>query len=156
MLTGLSGGSWLVGSLYANNFTSVYRILSLDTNDSHVSGIWQFGNSIFEGPATSGILSRGKYYAGLVSDVDDKSDAGFATSITDYWGRALSFQLVNASDGGPAVTYSSIADQAWFTSGSSPLPFIVADAREAAQNLYSANTTIYTFSPWELGSEDPT
>lgn len=41
-LSGLSGGGWLVGSIYANNFTTVH--------DAVMSkGIWQFGNSILEG-----------------------------------------------------------------------------------------------------------
>lgn len=41
-LSGLSGGGWLVGSIYTNNFTTVQ-----DAVDS--KEIWQFGNSILEG-----------------------------------------------------------------------------------------------------------
>ena len=44
-LSGLSGGSWLVGSLYTNNFTSVNSILAQDTDSKNAGGIWQFGNS---------------------------------------------------------------------------------------------------------------
>lgn len=43
-LAGLSGGSWLVGSLYANNFTSIQTII-----DNH-NRTWDFSNSIFQGP----------------------------------------------------------------------------------------------------------
>ena len=43
-MSGLSGGSWLVGSLYTNNFMSVQDSLR-DPN------IWQFGNSILKGMA---------------------------------------------------------------------------------------------------------
>jgi lysophospholipase len=41
-LTGLSGGSWLVGSVYVNNFTSVQDIIN-------TGSLWQFDNSILKG-----------------------------------------------------------------------------------------------------------
>lgn len=46
-LAGLSGGGWLVGSLFTNNFTSIQSIL--DTNPDVSGSLWQFGNSILEG-----------------------------------------------------------------------------------------------------------
>jgi lysophospholipase len=36
-----------------------------------------------------------------MDDVRQKEAAGFNTTITDLWGRGLSFQLFNASTGGP-------------------------------------------------------
>ena len=157
-LSGLSGGSWLVGSLYTNNFTSVNEIITQDGTDDDSGDVWQLGNSIFEGPDTGGIqlLDSAGYYSTILDETDDKRDAGFNLSITDYWGRALSFQLVNATDGGPDYTFSSIARQDWFTGGDAPMPFIVADGRRPGETLVSANTTVYSFNPWELGSEDPT
>jgi lysophospholipase len=53
------------------------------------------GNS---GPAT---LSIREYYQQLVDAVNAKDRAGFNTTITDYWGRGLSYQLFNATDGAP-------------------------------------------------------
>jgi len=44
-IAGLSGGSWLVGSIYMNNFTSVQSIL----DQSNPGDLWQLGNSILEG-----------------------------------------------------------------------------------------------------------
>ena len=49
-LAGLSGGGWLVGSIYVNNFTTITGLL-----DNNESSVWEFGNSIFEGPATGAI-----------------------------------------------------------------------------------------------------
>ncbi|KAG8631409.1 hypothetical protein KVT40_000549 [Elsinoe batatas] len=157
-LAGLSGGSWLVGSLYINNFTSVQNILDLNQNVSGSGSLWKFGNSIFEGPATGSVqlLSTISYYQTLVNQVQGKGDAGYNTTITDYWGRGLSFQLVNASAGGPDFTFSSIANQDWFTSGSVPLPLVVADARSPGQFIISTNSTVYEFNPWEMGTWDPT
>ncbi|KAK3115845.1 Lysophospholipase 1 [Teratosphaeriaceae sp. CCFEE 6253] len=157
-MSGLSGGSWLVGSLYSNNFTSIADIVTQDTDASDSGDLWQLGNSIFEGPKTSGIqlLGSAGYYASLQSAVSDKRDAGFDASLTDYWGRALSYQLVNASDGGPAYTWSSIAEQDWFTSGSVPMPIVIADSRAPGEVLIASNTTVFAFNPWEFGTFDPT
>ena len=44
-IAGLSGGGWLVGSIYVNNFTTITGLL-----DNNASPAWEFGNSIFEGP----------------------------------------------------------------------------------------------------------
>lgn len=81
-LSGLSGGSWLVGSLFVNNFTTVPALL-----EDNTSTVWEFGNSIFQGPAKRGIqvLSSLDYYNHIYDTVNGKADAGFNTSITDYW-----------------------------------------------------------------------
>lgn len=46
-LSGLSGGSWLVGSLYQQNFTTVESILF--ASGGSLSQLWQFNESILEG-----------------------------------------------------------------------------------------------------------
>lgn len=145
-LAGLSGGGWLVGSLYTNNFTSVQASVNSDV-------IWQLGNSIFEGPEQYSLLG---YYDELFDSISDKDDAGFQRSLTDYWGRALSYQLVNASDGGPGFTFSSIAEDETFSKGKAPMPFLVSDGRAPGETIISINTTVFDFNPWELGSSDPT
>ncbi|KAF2453728.1 lysophospholipase [Lineolata rhizophorae] len=155
-LSGLSGGGWLVGSMYVNNFTSVADILN--TTPEQSGSLWQFQNSIFKGPDKGGfqVLDTAEYYTTIQRQVDGKATAGFNTSLTDYWGRALSFQLVNASAGGPAYTWSSIADDADFSDGNAPMPILVADGRAPGETLVSLNATVYEFTPWELGSFDPT
>lgn len=157
-LAGLSGGSWLVGSLYTNNFTSVQAILDDDLATNGSGSLWQLGNSILEGPSTGSIqlLDTAGYYITIQDQVHGKSEAGYNITITDYWGRMLSFQLINADAGGPSYTFSSIALQDWFTNGSTPLPLIVSDQRSPGQIIVSANSTIQEFSPWELGTWDPT
>ncbi|KAK2597406.1 Lysophospholipase 1 [Conoideocrella luteorostrata] len=144
-ISGLSGGSWLVGSMYTNNFTSVQDAIN-------APNIWQFENSILKGPSQYSLI---QYYKAIVDDVDNKDKAGFDRSITDYWGRMLSYQLIDATNGGPGFTFSSIANDPTFSSGKSPLPFIVADGRAPGQKIIASNSTIYEFSPWEFGSFDP-
>ena len=151
-LSGLSGGGWLVGSIFVNNYSTISNLL-----DDGSTSVWHFDNSVIEGPDTRGpqILSTADYYGKLFSDVHGKSD-DFETTLTDYWGRALSFQLVSASDGGPAYTWSSIANDSLFASAKTPLPLLVSDERLPGQLLIPGNTTVYEFSPWEFGSWDPT
>jgi lysophospholipase len=145
-ISGLSGGGWLVGSLYLNNFTSV--------QESMRSGaIWQTEESILEGPQQ---YSLRQYYSDILGSVGDKDDAGYDRSITDYWGRMLSYQLIDAPDGGPSVTFSSIADDEEFKNGRAPLPFLLAVGRDPEETIVSINSTVFEFTPWELGSNDPT
>jgi len=152
-LAGLSCGSWLVGSIYLNNFTTV-QTLRGDASGS----VYEFGNPVLEGPDTGGlqIFNTAQYYTHLAEDVGGKNDAGFDTSITNVWGRALSFQLINATDGGPAHTWSSIADDIDFQDGSIPMPIVIADGWRPGEVLIATNTTVSEFNPWESGTWDPT
>ncbi|KAJ9662314.1 Lysophospholipase 1 [Neophaeococcomyces mojaviensis] len=150
-LAGLSGGNWLVGSIIVNNYTTVERLQEDST-------VWEFGNSILEGPPTGGIqlLNSIGYYSNLLESVSGKDDAGFDISITDYWGRALSYQLINATDGGPAQTWSSIADTEAFRNADHPFPISIADGRAPGQKILSLNSSVYEFNPFEFGTWDPT
>ncbi|KAI1122237.1 lysophospholipase [Nemania abortiva] len=153
-LAGLSGGGWLVGSIFANNFSSVVQL----RDGQPGSSLWQFSNSIFKGPEDSGIsiVNTAEYWNDVVDQVDDKRDAGYGASITDYWGRALSYQLINARDGGPSYTFSSIADADNFVSADTPMPILVADERKPGETVISLESTVLEFNPWEMGSFDPT
>lgn len=155
-IAGLSGGGWLVGSIFVNNYTSVQTII--DQNQD--GAVWQLDRSILEGPKQGGIqiLNTADYYSNLVDSVTGKADAPgpFDVSLTDYWGRALSFQLVNATDGGPGFTWSSIQDDDNFKNANTPLPFLVAVERAPGEKIISLNATDIEFNPWEMGSYDPT
>ncbi|KAK5995985.1 Lysophospholipase 1 [Cladobotryum mycophilum] len=144
-ISGLSGGNWLVGSIYTNNFTTIQ-----DAVNSHV--IWNFQDSILKGPDQYSLLS---YYNEVFDAISDKDKAGYDRSITDYWGRMLSFQLINATNGGPGFTFSSIAQDPDFAQAKTPLPFSVADGRAPGQVIISSNSTVFDFNPWEMGSSDP-
>lgn len=103
------------------------------------------------GPEDVGIID---YYITILGQVDDKGEAGFNKSITDYWGRMLSYQLVAAEDGGPAYTFSSIADDDQFSSAKAPLPILVADSRAPDEMDTTLRSLLFEFNPWELGSTD--
>ncbi|KAG9249793.1 lysophospholipase [Emericellopsis atlantica] len=152
-LAGLSGGGWLVGSMFANNFSTIPSL----QRGRKGTGLWQFDQSIFKGPKEGGIgiLNTVNYWKDILEAVDSKA-AGWDTSITDYWGRALSYQLVGTPDGGEAYTFSSIANTSNFENGSTPCPILVADGRRTGELVAAPNATIYEFNPFELGSWDDT
>ncbi|KAK9858580.1 hypothetical protein MYU51_017729 [Penicillium brevicompactum] len=152
-VAGLSGGSWLLGSIYINNFTTIDKL------QTHEDGaVWQFGNSILEGPKSGSIqiLDSASYYKDLAEAVNSKKDAGFDTSLTDIWGRALAYQMFNASNGAISYTWSSIADTSDFQDGNYPMPLVVADGRNPGELVVGSNSTVYEFNPWEFGTFDPT
>ncbi|KAI0452820.1 lysophospholipase [Xylaria acuta] len=153
-LAGLSGGGWLVGSIFANNFSTIPQLRDGQSG----SALWQFSNSIIQGPADSGlsIVNTAEYWHDIAKQVDDKRDAGYGISITDYWSRALSYQLINDLDGGPSYTFSSIADADHFTQADTPMPILVADERHPGETVVSLNSTVFEINPWEIGSFDPT
>lgn len=97
-----------------------------------------------------------QYLDNIKDAVDSKVDAGFNTSLTDYWGRGLSFQFINATDGGPSYTWSSIALQDSLVKGDSPLPILIANERAPGEKLVGGNATVFEFNPWEMGTFDPT
>lgn len=152
-LAGLSGGSWLLGSIYINNFTTIDKLQTHEDGD-----VWQFGNSIFEGPKSGKlqVLDSASYYKDIAEAVNSKRKAGFDASITDIWGRALAYQMFNASNGGLSYTWSSIADTTEFKDGDYPLPLVVADGRNPGELVVGSNSTVYEFNPWEFGTFDPT
>ena len=172
-IAGLSGGSWLVGSIFVsnisvrnpshltvavlqiNNFTTISSLLSDSTGN-----VWEFGSSILDGPKQKegvlGVLDTATYYQDIYSQVQGKEDAGFNTTITDYWGRALSYQMINATDGGPAFSWSSIRRQPGFSDGEMPLPLVVADSRTPGETLEPGGASLWEFGPFEFGTWDPT
>lgn len=150
-VSGLSGGGWLVSSVFVNNFSTV-EFLRDGGKDSK---LWRFEDSIFEGPEIEGhIFDTATYIKKIQKNVSSKQDAGFNVSATDFWGRALSFQLIDAPDGGPAYTFSSIALQDDFKDGSIPLPMLVATRSLSKEEQNSVISNVFEMNPFELGTWD--
>ncbi|KAK6890630.1 Lysophospholipase 3 [Candida tropicalis] len=147
-LVGLSGGNWLVGSIVMNNWTSVQDIL--DKNE-----IWDISHSIMN-PGGWKVTKTYEYYKGISDSLDEKRDAGFDVSITDTWGRALSYQFFSTlNDTGNALTWSTLQDVDVFQNYEMPFPIVVADGRTPGTYIISANSTVFEFNPFEMGSWDP-
>lgn len=71
-------------------------------------------------------------------------------------GRAFSYQLIKGDDGGASYTWSSTQDEPAFKNGEWPMPIAIADSRLPGQGSPHANSTIFEFNPFEMGSYDQT
>lgn len=148
-ISGLSGGSWLVGSVVLNNFTSVEDIVNGKTP------IWDVEHSIVNYGGWNPKKAY-DYYKDLSKAVNAKKAAGFELSITDTWGRALSHQFFPPNDDYSAsLTWSDITKLNAFANHQMPFPLVVADGRTPGSTIISGNSTVFEISPYELGSWDP-
>lgn len=163
---GLSGGAWLVGSLTMQDFASVDQVVFENPDDlwnltetrqlPNTTSLWKV---IF--PAVrldyDGVLSHiNNWNNGIRQDLDKKNAAGFDTSITDAWGRALSFQLFPKGNDnhGSASLWSDIRDLKAFKNHEMPFPILVSLARQPDSIFYSLNSTVVESNPFEMGSFD--
>lgn len=152
-LAGLSGGNWLVGSLAWNNWTSVQDIVNNMTVDD---SIWDISNSIVN-PGGLMILTSAKRWNHISDAVEGKQDAGFNVSLTDVWGRALSYNFFpTLYRGGLGYTWSTLRDAEVFQNGEMPFPISVACGRYPGTTIIDLNATVFEFNPFEMGSWDPT
>ncbi|KAM9932939.1 hypothetical protein OXX80_007446 [Metschnikowia pulcherrima] len=148
-LVGLSGGNWLVGSVAVNNFISVQDIINnkIDIWDLELSASNRGGWNL---------VKAYQYFMDIYNDVKAKKDAGFKVSLTDSWGRALSYQFFPESTAfGDSLLWSSIQDIDEFANHEMPFPIVVANGRTPGTQLISGNSTVFEVSPYELGSWDP-
>lgn len=144
-VAGLSGGSWATGSMALNNWPTTQELLQ----------------QVFDLESNLVLPEDGKtkLYVDLFRDVDDKKDAGYPTAITDFWGRALSYHLVNQSaypNQGQATTFSDIVNVTRFQDASYPFPVVLAIGRDPNELMVNPNATYFEFTPYEFGSWQPT
>lgn len=169
-IAGLSGGSWLLGLLYLQNFPSVdevvlenpYDVWNLtaqrslvDTSD-YYSLLWSIVTTNY-----NAAITHARYWIygsnqGLENDLETKEAAGFPTSLTDLWGRGLAHQLFPQGTNNwlSGVTWSDIRQISSFSSHDMPFPLITALARRPDSLVYDLNSPIVEFNPYEMGSFD--
>lgn len=150
-ILGISGGSWLVGTLALNDWITIESVLRPDLK------LWNISDSIFN-PNGVNIFATLKYYNQIGQAVDAKQDAGYATSITDVWGRALSYKFFDPEttyNGGENVTWTSIQKLDSYKNHLMPFPVVLANGRNPGTYIVNLNSTVFEFTPYELGSWDP-
>ncbi|KAI3628360.1 lysophospholipase [Malassezia furfur] len=140
---GLSGGSWCTGSMAINNWATAQDMLAyLNLKENLV--LPEDGKT--------------KLYIDLFRDTDDKKDAGYPTAITDFWGRALSYHLLNRStfpNEGQATTFSDIVNATNFKNAAYPFPIALAIGRQPKEVMINPNATYFEWNPYEFGSWQP-
>jgi lysophospholipase len=143
---GLSGGAWLLSSFAGNNYPTITSLRQ---------GLWQqaFQNSLL---IPGNLLTASTAYAAISADLASKGAAGFPPTLTDPWGRLLSYQFFYGPGGGVSTTLSGLTAQSNFTSYNVPYPIITALGVKTFQGecLPGPNATQYEFHPYEFGSWD--
>lgn len=169
-IAGLSGGSWLLGLLYLQNFPSIDEVVLENPYD-----VWNL-------TAGRGLVDTSHYYSllwsivtinynaaiahanywiygnnqGIENDIDTKETAGFPTSLTDAWGRGLAHHLFPQGTNNwlSGVTWSDIQQISSFSNHDMPFPLVTALARRPDSLVYNLNSPIVEFNPFEMGSFD--
>ena len=155
--SGLSGGSWLLSSIIGNGWQTVSWLKS---------NLWE--NGFNHELLTPDGLKHPFKTARTLDKIHDANKARKAakeangqngTSLTDLWGRLLSYELFSPSTGGAIEqTLSAIADTGANTpwrSHSVPFPLITSIGVDYPETcLPNATATQYEFSPYEFGSWD--
>ncbi|KAI5963119.1 PLB2 [Candida pseudojiufengensis] len=146
-IVGLSGGSWLVGSVVSSNLISIDELINNNQ-------LWQTTNSILNYFDNS--VENLEMWFDIGEQVLDKQEAGFGISITDVWGRALSYPLLTTKPYyGAGYRFNDVLNETNFRNHYSPFPILVALGRVPNTNISPSNSTVFSLTPVELGSESP-
>ena len=140
---GLSGGGWLLSSIAGNNWPTVSTLKT---------SLWEtaFQDSALDPDQLVAAVA----YAQILIDLSAKDAAGFPPTIVDPYGRLLSYQLLEGSDGGVSDTMSGLAQKTNFTSFQVPFPIITSIGVSSGECEPANNGTQYEFTPYEFGSWD--
>ncbi|POS78470.1 hypothetical protein DHEL01_v203143 [Diaporthe helianthi] len=140
---GLSGGAWLLSALSAGNWPTISSL-----RDS----VWtsQFAGGILDASSATTVGD----YQQIAAEIIAKGSAGFPVSLTDPWGRMLSYQIMSGSEGAVDTTMSDIASLDSFTSFNAPFPIVTAAkiTPDSGECEPAATEAIYEFNPFEFGS----
>ncbi|PFH47334.1 hypothetical protein AMATHDRAFT_67917 [Amanita thiersii Skay4041] len=165
-ISGLSGGSWLIGSLFLNNWPSIKELVL--GNDQDLDG-WLLDLPLVM-PDGNNILSEKNqaYYGSILWSVMSKELHGIDTSITDLWSRMISYHFLNQTSRDNFFSNESAhgAGQLWsdiqfvpaFQRHQTPFPVVVANSRPIGSNSIGRlplEPIVYEITPYELASFDP-
>ncbi|KAG9316593.1 phospholipase B [Chiua virens] len=165
-LAGSSGGSWLTASLMLNDWPNPSTLVYGD--GASLSG-WMLDLDLIAPNSIDTSDKRNQeYWCSILASVEAKANASIDTSLTDLWGRVLSYHFLNQTTSGNFYTNDTGhgAGQLWsqipllssYTNQSMPFPIIAADSLPPGSNPMSAvssDSVVYEFTPLEFGSWDP-
>jgi lysophospholipase len=141
-MSGLSGGSWLVGYLAINDYPDFQTLFHA------FDGIFNLPGSM----GTLGMLAK------VFIDSLQKLKAGYQTSVTDQWGRLIYLLLGNAGLLKADFNWSDIRNLTSFTSHEMPFPIILGTTVFPGSSFdveyITYNNSIMEMTPYEFGTWD--
>ncbi|KAH9485342.1 Lysophospholipase 3 [Psilocybe cubensis] len=165
-MAGLSGGSWITGSLLFNNFPTLDDLVF--GNGKDLDG-WLL-DIPFVTPDGDNLLSdkNQDFFGSILWSVISKANQGIDTSLTDVWSRMISYHFLNQTSRSNFFTNDTGhgAGQLWsdiplipaYQAHLTPFPIVVADSRPSNSNstgILSLDSVVYEITPLELASYDP-
>ncbi|OBZ76687.1 Lysophospholipase 2 [Grifola frondosa] len=173
-ISGLSGGSWLVGSLAQADFPTIPGLIFGNPNAStHEFGGWIAEVDLLAPTADN--ETNIAYLEEIIQEPSGKYAAGFQVSRADDLSRLYARHFVNGTNvnnffnnsllHGAGITFSAIADVPSFNAYEQPFPILVADSFSPNGNMSTMldwtgvavplTNPIYEFNVFEMGSFDP-
>ncbi|TID18698.1 hypothetical protein E2P81_ATG05680 [Venturia nashicola] len=146
----LSGGAWLTSSIGGNGFPTISSLQNALWRKSFQAPLYI--------PYENGSTFRSSFlsaYDKILDDINSKTKAGFQATITDLWGRLLSYQLLQGPDGGVATRLSNAPDEDYWKNHEAPYPIITALGVNEGLCKPRTRAFQYEFHPYEFGSWDP-
>lgn len=141
-MSGLSGGSWLVGFLAVNDFPTLDEL-------------YHAFEDIFKLPGSMGTLG---ILAKVLIDSLQKLKAGYQTTVTDQWGRLIYFLLGNAGLLKDDFNWSELRNVSSYVSHDMPFPIILGTSvfpgTSQDAGFIGFNNSIVEMTPYEFGTWD--
>ncbi|KAG5650185.1 hypothetical protein H0H81_000391, partial [Sphagnurus paluster] len=165
-MSGLSGGSWFTGSMFFNNWPTIYEMVM---GNGHDKDGWLLDLSLAT-PGGINLFSKKNqaFFGSILWSVIAKAHRGIDTSITDPWARMISYHFLNQTNRDNFFTNDTAhgAGQLWsniplipaYQQHQTPFPIIVADSRPVGSNATTTLTldpVVYEITPLEFASYDP-
>ncbi|PPQ68206.1 hypothetical protein CVT25_015038 [Psilocybe cyanescens] len=165
-IAGLSGGSWVTGSLLFNNFPTLDDLVF--GNGKDLDG-WLL-DIPFVAPDGDNLFSdkNQDFFGSILWSVISKANQGVDTSLTDVWSRMISYHFLNQTSRSNFFTNDTGhgAGQLWseiplipaYQNHLTPFPIVVADSRPSNSNstaILGLDSVVYEITPMELASYDP-
>ncbi|KAL5528334.1 hypothetical protein ACEPAF_7470 [Sanghuangporus sanghuang] len=165
-ITGLSGGSWVTGSMFFNDWPKIPDLVF--GNGGNLSG-WILDLNLAAPYGTDLFDKDNQYFFGsILWSVVAKANKSLDTSLTDPWSRMISYHFLNGtsrdnfftndSSHGAGQLWSRIPEIPSFQQHLTPFPLIVVNSRPVGSNLTTVLTPepiVYEVTPAEFGSWDP-
>ncbi|TEB37562.1 phospholipase B [Coprinellus micaceus] len=164
-MTGLSGGSWVTGSLFFNGWPTLEKLV-FGSDGLHG---WMLDIPFVTPDGINLFSDENQWFFGsILWSVMAKAQAGIDTSMVDPWSRMISYHFLNQTTRDNFLTNDTAhgAGQLWsqiprlpsYQNFEAPFPMVVANARPSGSNSTAAldlAATVYEITPLEIASYDP-